>query len=144
MRNDLNYQDLPYEFIHCINAECTKADRCLRQMAASIVPEDKTYFPIVNPKSVSADGVDCPHYKASDKIKIAWGVSALYDKVPHKTADHLRKQLLAYFGKNVYYRCFRKERAITPEEQAAISRIFILNGIDEAPAFDYFTEEFNW
>ena len=44
----------------------------------------------------------------------------------------------------MYYRFYRKEKYLSPEQQEYIRRIFRQKGITEEPAFDSYTEEYKW
>lgn len=67
----------------------------------------------------------------------------MLDNVPHKDAEVLKSQMLGYFGRGMYYRFYRKEKYLSPEQQEYIRRIFRQKGITEEPAFDSYTEEYN-
>ena len=66
------------------------------------------------------------------------------DNVPHKDAEQLKSLMLSHFGRGMYYRFYRKEKYLSPEQQEYIRRIFRQKGITEEPAFDSYTEEYEW
>ena len=73
---------------------------------------------------------------------MAWGIKHLLDKVPYEAADEMRRQLIAHFGKNTYYRFYRLERPLRPEDQEFVCRLFQRKGIAEAPRFERYSEEY--
>lgn len=52
--------------------------------------------------------------------------------------------MLSHFGRGLYYRFYRKEKYLSPEQQEYIRRIFRQKGITEEPAFESYTEEYKW
>ena len=75
---------------------------------------------------------------------MAWGVRALLDDVPLKDAVSIKDRLLQHFGRSLYYRFYRKEYSIDPEQQEFIRRLFRQKDIKKEPAFEYYTEEYKW
>ena len=99
---------------------------------------------VVNPNCIPEDANACSFYKPVQKIRVAWGVRRLLDNVPHKDAEQLKSLMLSHFGRGMYYRFYRKEKYLSPEQQEYIRRIFRQKGITEEPAFDSYTEEYKW
>lgn len=134
----------PYSFARCLNAQCSKAESCLRRLAALQDTTQHPYITIVNPACVPADDNACPHFQTAEKFRAAWGVKRLLDKVPYADAVSIRKQLIGHFGKTKYYRFHREEYYLTPTDQAFIRQLFRNKGITEEPPFDRYTEEYKW
>ena len=77
-------------------------------------------------------------------MRVAWGVKNLFGTLPYNKASDIRNQIIAYFGRTHYYRIYREERFISPEDQQVINRIFANNGITEMPVFDSYSEVYKW
>lgn len=144
MKEESNALSVPYRFARCFNAPCIQAEKCLRHMAALYDTANYPYVTIVNPNCIPADGVDCPHFQSAQKVRVAWGVKTLLDKVPYKDAMSIRGQLVSHFGKTGYYRFFRGERGLMPEEQAYVRQLFRKKGYTEEPPFERYTNEYIW
>ncbi|WP_071144854.1 DUF6078 family protein [Bacteroides ihuae] len=144
MNNNFDYNSVPYGYAHCFNHQCPKADSCMRHFAALHATFDVPYISIVNPACIPADTSACSYFHLFKRIRVAWGISHLLDNVLYKDAYVLKKQMLAHFGKNLYYRFYRKERHINPSEQAFIHQLLLQKGITEEPRFDSYTEEYDW
>ncbi|WP_321333684.1 DUF6078 family protein [uncultured Bacteroides sp.] len=143
MNNDFDYISVPYGYAHCFKNQCPKASNCLHQFAARYTTPDIPFITIINPACIPADASSCPYFQPSERIRAAWGISHLLDNVPYKDARNLRSQMLEHFGKNLYYRFYRKERCIKPDDQAFIRQLFRQKGITEEPVFDSYTWEYN-
>lgn len=142
--NKLKNKPVPYNYARCFNEHCPKAPDCLRHVAALHTTADTSFISIVNPVSIPTDSTACPYFKTAEKMHVAWGISHLLDKVPFKDGTSIRNQLISHFGKNLYYCFYREERPITPNDQAFICQLFRRKGIMEEPAFDSYTDEYNW
>ena len=144
MKNKIDYQEVPYDFAHCFNTQCTQADNCLRHLAAANSTSIRKFLPIVNPARFPKEEDECPFFKSQTKKRIALGITNLLDNVPHKMALHLRRQMVGHSGKTLYYRFLRKENELLPEHQLFIEQLFKQNGINEEPVFDSYRESFDW
>ena len=56
----------------------------------------------------------------------------------------MKAQIINHFGRNEYYRIYRKEHGLSPESQNYIRQVFRSKGFTEEPAFDSYTEEYQW
>ncbi|MEY8708821.1 DUF6078 family protein [Bacteroides faecichinchillae] len=144
MEDEFNYQAVPYGYTHCFNTHCPKGEKCLHHLVAMHSTNQYLTLSVVNPNCIPEDANSCPSFHPIRKIRVAWGIKHLLDNVPHKDADSLKRMMLNYFGRGVYYRFYRKEKFIAPEQQEYIQRIFRQKGITDQPIFDSYTEEFEW
>lgn len=109
MKNEFDYQEVPYDFAHCLNDQCTQVNHCLRHLAAANSTSIRKFFPIVNPAHYPKERDKCPFFKSQIKKRIALGITNLLDNVPHKTALLLRRQMVEHFGKHfITVSCARK------------------------------------
>lgn len=138
MDPNFDYNLMPYDFVHCLNAECLRADTCLRHQMALRIPADRKTVTIVTPSSIKPSGEDCPHFKADKMVDYARGITHLLDQLPYNKSVVIKKQLLNHFGRSLYYRFWRKEHLISPSQQEDFRYIFQKNGIKEEPVFDEF------
>lgn len=144
MEDNFDYQSVPYNFAHCFKKQCPRGEKCLHHLAAMHSTNQYPTLSVVNPNCIPEDMNTCPFYHSVQKIRIAWGVRHLLEKVPYKDAVSLKNLMLSHFGRGMYYRFHRKEKGIAPEQQEYIRRIFRQKGIMEEPAFDSYTEEYKW
>lgn len=144
MENDFDYKLVPSGFIHCFNSQCPQAGSCLRHLAAKHSAAGSQFIVIVNPAHFPAEGDECANFRPCHKVNMAWGISHLLDNVPLKEASRLRQQMISHFNKALYYRFFRKEYSLSPRDQLYIRQLFKQRGITEEPAFDFYTEEYDW
>lgn len=134
----------PYNYTRCFNAQCTKADNCLHRLAALHDSADYPSIRIINPLCFAEDNGPCRYFQSSEKIRVAWGISQLLDNVPHKVFPALKSKLIAHFGRGKYYRFYRKESYLTPEDQKFIQEMFRQYNVPGEPVFDEYSEEYRW
>lgn len=144
MENLSEHALAPYNFSRCFNAQCLKADTCLHRLAAIYDTAEHPHIHAINPLCIPADTEQCPYFRSAQKVRVAWGITHLFDDVPYKHLHPLKNQLITHFGRGKYYRFFRKESGLFPEDQEYICKSFQQYGIQENPAFDSYSDEYRW
>lgn len=143
MNNDLDYKQIPQGYLHCLSADCTRSADCLRFKVGMAAGESVSYFKIVNP-AYAKKQEDCHFFQPDQKVRLAYGITHLYDNLTKRNAEKLWKLIHNYIGNAVYYRIRNKERAIRPEEEAFIRKAFLEAGITEEPQFDEYKEQYDF
>ena len=64
----------------------------------------------------------------------AQGMSNIYDEV--STSVAIKQDLMAHFGKGLYYRMKSGEKNINAEQQAYIAEVFEKHGVTTPPVYD--------
>lgn len=64
------------------------------------------------------------------------GMSNIYDSVSTPVATAIKQELMAHFGKALYYRLKNGEKAIDAAQQAFIAQTFANHGITTPPVYD--------
>lgn len=142
MENNLDYQLVPHTYAHCLNNQCTQSTQCLRYLVAQNSTTQNNTFTIINPKCIPEDTATCTFFKSIQKVRLAWGIKHLLDGVPYKDGSSMRRKLISHFGKTTYYRIYRMERGLFPEDQDFIRQLFRGNGIAKEPEFEKYTDEY--
>lgn len=136
---------IPSNHVLCQNSECRNAKDCLRQLAYEQALERRQeLFHVLNPTVFPENDSSCSKFKAAEKLTFAWGIKNILENIPYQNAISIKRDLISHFGRAKYYRFYRKERAISPDEQNQIKRIFKQNGVEEDIQFESYTEEFEW
>lgn len=144
MKDDFDYQSVPLRYLHCFNATCPRKDECLRYLTAIHAPKSTPVVMTLNPAAYPKNADTCDYFRSSRKLRLAWGITALFDKIPYATAVALKGSLHQLYSKSTYYRIVHQERPLLPAEQAEIARIFALKGVNEPLEFDRYTEGYDW
>lgn len=142
MEKDLDYQAVPYGYAHCFNEQCAQNKDCLHHLVATNCTSQYPTLHIINPNCIPADSLQCPYFQSTRKQHVAWGLKHLLDNVPYKDGNSIRSELIAHFGKTNYYRIYRQERALLPEEQKYIQQVFRKYAIKEEPEFERYSDEY--
>lgn len=134
----------PYSYARCFNTQCTKADNCLHRLAALHDTTESPTIRIINPLCIPADSSQCTFFQSARKVRVAWGIRHLLDEIPYKDIQPLKSQLIAYFGRGKYYRFYREECYLTPDDQNYIRQVFRQHGMQKEPVFEAYSEEYMW
>lgn len=141
---NFNYNSVPFNYLHCLNPACSRSANCLRHLAAQHVPAEVARIMAVNPTNYPSEAERCIYFRSTEKQRYAWGISALFDNIPYKKAIYLKREIHDLYPRTTYYRILHQERGLSPTEQERITGLFTQIGIGEAPAFDRYTEEYEW
>ncbi|WP_455673406.1 DUF6078 family protein [Phocaeicola sp.] len=144
MKETFDYEQVPDRFIHCFNPHCPKGENCLCHLAALHISEQVATVTVVNPTAYPADAEACPHFRKADKVRLAWGTTTLFDNLPFKKAKYVNNAVQNLYSHATYHRIKHGLRSLPPKEQEEIRLIFHRFGIEEAPVFDRYTEEYSW
>jgi len=144
MNEEFDYRSVPFGFAHCFNHDCPRTEHCLRHIAAAHITIGCPTLSIVNPAHIPATISACPFFCSDTKIHVAWGVKNMFNKLPYEDAYRIKQTIISHYGKTMYYRFYRKERYIDPEQQAYFRRVFRNHGIKEEPAYEYYTDVYQW
>lgn len=64
------------------------------------------------------------------------GMSNIYDEVSTSVASAIKQDLVAHFGKGLYYHLKNGEKPINAEQQAFIAETFVKHGVSTPPVYD--------
>lgn len=143
MKKFFSIDNPPANYGHCMNHGCPRSATCLRYMLGKLPHSANPFVSCLHPSHYPT-GVQCPYYRSSQKVRVAWGVRYLWDDVPYKLAVQMKQTLIRYFGRGVYYSYYRKEVPLFPEEQEVIRKLFAENGVTSEPVFESYSEEYEW
>lgn len=144
MNTDFDYNSFPAGFAHCFNEQCLRGSQCLRRQLALRIPKERGSIVTINPGYIGAPtGEECPSFLIDQPQRYARGFTHLFDNVPYQKALAIKSQMLSYFGRTGYYRCYRKERLIKPTEQKRIQQMFHTQKVTEEPQFDEYVDYYD-
>lgn len=144
MEETFDYQSVPYMFAHCFQTACPKAGHCLHYLAGEHCTAEPYSISVINPRRLPGNLETCPYFSSTEKIQVAWGVKNLLANVPLQKAQRIKKRMLNHFGRNTYYRFYRKEMPVSPRDQNLIRQLFRQEGIPDEPEYDSYTLVYNW
>lgn len=72
--------------------------------------------------------------------RMAQGMTNIYDEVSTSVATAIKQDLMAHFGKGLYYHLKNGEKNISPEQQDFIAETFAKHGAAAPPAYDRMLE----
>lgn len=143
MINELDYSIVPKNFGLCLNAQCKRADKCLRYQASKFITEETRYLYVLNPKW-KLTGKKCTEFIDDTPVKYAYGWNKMFNKLILEKAVAIKKDLLYGFGKNLFYRLKRHEQPFTPQAQDFVRKVFKRHGVTDEPEYDFYKYNYTW
>jgi hypothetical protein len=141
MIEDFDYSIVPGDFVYCLNSSCPRAEECMSHLLTAHEIETAETLTVVNPTFTNET---CRYFYPHEKVNFGLGITHLFDKVPFATAAIIKDRMIYSFGQAIFYRWKRKERAISPDEQDVIRRIFREEGIADEPVYDQLVKRYVW
>ena len=127
--------DVPRKYAVCYNHECPRATGCLRHLCYTVLPEEEDVRPCVLPQAWQ--GGECRQFAEAQPVRLAWGMSHLFQDVPKWQATVIRHELMRLFSsERTYFRYRRGEFLITPELQSRVADIFRKHGYTAERQYD--------
>ncbi|MBR8704997.1 DUF6078 family protein [Bacteroides pyogenes] len=143
MEQNMTSLQLPHDFGFCMTGDCERSNRCLRHQAWLLTDGQKPFLSVLNPRHIaSAYGNACNYFIPYEKQRFAKGMRHIYDNLPTKQAEQIKNGMLRRFGKTRYYRFYRGDQFISPEEQRYIKELFEACGIAEEPCYESYHEDY--
>ena len=135
MNNDINFQQVPFNWPVCYVAECSRRDECMRYQAHLLAPRRTTCHLCVLPTAMQYD--QCPHFHAIRKVRAAAGFRNLFAELKEKHLHPVRIELTAYLGsKTTYYKYKNGERLLMPAQQEWVKKLLRRHGYTAEVRFD--------
>ena len=144
MEETFDYSQVPSYFIHCFNAQCPRAEKCLRQLAARYVTALRPVVQAVSPAVWEAEGNPCAYFRPIRCVRIAWGVRQAIGRMPYKEGQSVVKALNRIFTKATLNRITTCQRPLSPEEQKRIEALFASYGVTDGNVFDRVEMGYEW
>lgn len=144
MEEDFDYTQIPQNYIYCLHAGCPRSADCLRFQAGKHAASGTAIISVINPSVIAGKENNCRHFQPNEKACFAFGITHLFDHIPHKKAVTIKRILFDHFNRSKYYRIRNKTRMIKPQEQEFIRKVFQNEGVLEEPIFDEFIYKYDW
>ena len=144
MKEEIDFNQIPFDYPLCLNERFPQADGCLRQLSVESMPAEKDCWSIISPKRLATIKGDCPFFRSSRKVRYAKGFMNILDNLPYNQRRSIIVSLIAYFGQRTYYRSRKGERLLTPDEQQAVLNIIKRHNATTSQEFDGYEEDYLW
>ena len=77
MENNSELNNRAAQYTLCFNAQCSKAESCLRHSMTQYNTAQNARLSVINPLCYPAAGKECPHFRTNKKVRVAWGFKTL-------------------------------------------------------------------
>ena len=140
--NKINHKDVPYGFMHCLEADCPMAEHCLRQMAMQALPKDAMSVHILNPQIVKSSQ-KCKFYRSDEPQVYAKGFTNMQKQMLPGQYDTFRYRLIGKFGRNPYFERRKGAQLCTPSDIKEVKAALKEIGLEHLE-FDAYEKHLNW
>lgn len=131
-------------YIVCFNNECPLHEHCLRWQVGLYVPEQRYSVICFNPNHMHYEGDTCPGYRSDQPQRIPRGMVNFYAAMPGAMEVSIKRLLIDYYSRAIYYSYRRGDRPITPAVQQVIIDACRQCGWTAPPVFDSYSDELVW
>ena len=143
MTEKIDYKQVPIWFAHCFRTDCKQADNCLRHRVTSFIPEDKkAVFALVSNRMIT-DG-ECPEFVPAQRVTYAWGMSHLWDNLPHQVVLDMQKTMRAHLRRPTAQPAKTEGSNFARADLEYVNGLFRQYNIAEKPVFDSYDERYQW
>ena len=140
--NKINYNEVPYGFMHCLEADCPMASHCLRQLAMQAVPKDQIGVLILNPQ-LPEPSDKCKYYRSDEPQVYGKGFQNMQKYMLPGQYDTFRYRLIGKFGRTSYFERRRGERLCSPADIEVVKKVLSDIGLPELE-FDGYQKQLNF
>ncbi|MBR3522584.1 MAG: hypothetical protein IKN75_08740 [Prevotella sp.] len=132
-------------YMVCYAGECPLREQCLRWKVGQQMPDSKSFYTVVNPRSKGVGTTECPHYRDSKKVTFATGMMHIFnDDMPSRVVNTVKTGIIRSCCKTYYYEYRKGERLIPPALQEEVRALFREAGWNEKVEFDGYVEDYDW
>lgn len=141
---ELDFSQVPNNFLWCINGQCPQAGSCLRRLAEKCAPANTKSYSVLSLKHLASLKGECPYYCSDTKVRYARGfLGILENLIPGQTA-FLKARIINNTSRRTFYRVRSGERPLSPVEQQSIRNILKECGVTFPVEFDDYFEDYYW
>ena len=109
------------------------------------MPDSTNFYSAVNPRAQGVCTAECPHYRPSEKMRFAKGMTQTFNgDMPRRIVEAVRGGIIARHCKTYYYEFCKGQRLIPPAIQEEIRGMFRQAGWDKEIDFDGYIEDYDW
>ncbi|MCR5077382.1 MAG: DUF6078 family protein [Prevotella sp.] len=137
------YNEIPYQYPMCIQADCPRAASCLHQVAYGQASATDRHLLILNPAQC-LKGEACSHYRDARPVTYARGFTRMQRHMTLEQYGRFSRRLMSVFGRNPYYERRRGTSALSPQEQLTVRKALRAVGVSDDQPFDSYEQTVNW
>ena len=140
--NKITHKDVPYGFMHCLEADCPMAEHCLRQMAMQALPKEAIGVLILNPQ-ITESSEKCKFYRSDEPQVYGRGFKNMQKQMLPGQYDTFRYRLIGKFGRNPYFERRKGAQLCTPSDIKEVKAALKEIGLEHLE-FDAYEKHLNW
>ena len=64
MHTQIDFNDIPKNYLYCTHNKCPRHSKCLRYQAALCIPQTTPYYSAVNPNHIAGNETNCTFFQS--------------------------------------------------------------------------------
>ena len=140
----IDLSTMPRTFGMCNQAECNKANTCLRHYAYKLIGDKVPFINTLNPKWLACQNDECSQYLSNQPIRRARGFICTIKAIPIGKAEGFRLSAINKMGYRRYYQCRKGEILLTKNEENLIISLANRCGVVLNNYFDNYEDVYLW
>ena len=129
----------------CYAEQCPLKEHCLRWLVGLQIPDTTSFVYCVNPRNQDVATEECPHYRSSEKVRFAKGMTKIFNAdMPRRVEPFVRQHLIRNHCRTYYFEYRNGTRLISPAIQEEVRRLFREAGWKNDIEFDRYIEDYDW
>lgn len=104
----------------CYSNNCPLGEHCMRRQANHLVETYPLVMGVVNLANPNVAKEDCPMYKSDEPVRMAYGLTGLFDQLPLRDGKRLMQLLMRNSCRTYAYEFRNGTRPMTPVMQKQV------------------------
>lgn len=142
-RDDI-FRERANNYLVCFIDQCPLCSKCLRYLVGQYAVPDRPTYLAANPRNPQVGNEQCILFREDVRVTMKKGFKNMYLDMPGRMEKAIRRELIAWLGRNEYFQMRRGDRLITPEDQQLISSVCRKHGWNAPIVYDGEQEDFVW
>lgn len=89
MNTEFDYSLVAETYVRRFDADCRQDENCLHRLAVLHAPKEAVVLRCISPVAYPKKAGTCSHFRPTEKICLAWGISSLCNGVPYSISTRL-------------------------------------------------------
>ena len=128
----------------CFIDHCPLREQCLRWLVGQYADTTRVMFTTINQRNPMYGNEHCEMFRPNKRAMMKRGFKNMYHDMPGYMERRIRWQLIASFGRRIYFEMRKGDRLITPAQQQTILNVCRANGWQGPINYDGEQEDWLW
>lgn len=88
MNTQIDFNDIPKNYLYCTHNKCPRHNKCLRYQATLCMPQTLPYYSVVNPSHITGNENNCTfsNHSARHSLPREWIICSTTSRMPQQSS----------------------------------------------------------